>query len=102
MGTLSLLAVIAHARRFHVERLRTEYAVNPIGIDEPAPRLSWMLHSDRRGTLQSAYEIRVARDAGALTRSPPWTSGRATPERPGTPADHRPALRPGRADQSHG
>ena len=50
---------LAGAQGFHVERLRTEYATNPIGIDETAPRMSWMLHADRRGS-QSAYELRVA------------------------------------------
>jgi len=40
----------AGAQEFHVERLRTEYATNPIGIDESAPRMSWMLHATRRGT----------------------------------------------------
>ncbi|HEU4721355.1 MAG TPA: hypothetical protein VFS59_08330, partial [Gemmatimonadaceae bacterium] len=60
-GLLSLAAVVsmagsprsAAAQTFHLERLRTEHATNPIGIDEPAPRLSWTLHADRRGTRQS-------------------------------------------------
>src|SRR5690349_21254379 len=42
------------AQEFHIERLRTEYATNPIGIDESAPRMSWMLQATRRGTRQSA------------------------------------------------
>src|SRR5438552_3636148 len=49
---LILAAAPLAAQGFHVERLRTEYAVNPIGIDETAPRMSWMLHADRRGTRQ--------------------------------------------------
>ena len=43
-----------------VDSLRTEYSVNPIGIDTRAPRLSWQLKSTRRGVKQSAYQIRVA------------------------------------------
>ena len=56
----------AVAQDLHVEGLRTEYLQNPIGIDVRTPRLSWRIHSDRRRTMQSAYEIRV----GA------WSSGR--------------------------
>jgi alpha-L-rhamnosidase len=74
----ALLPAHARAQTFHVERLRTEYAANPIGIDEPSPRLSWMLHSDRRGTTQSAYEVRVARTVGDLASRPLWSSGRVT------------------------
>ena len=40
--------------------LRCEYATNPLGVDEPNPRLSWRLESDHRGTLQTAYHIQVA------------------------------------------
>ena len=61
---------------FHLEHLRTEYTKDPIGLDVATPRLSWYLHSDRRGTLQSAYEIRVATDPMGLIRKPLWTSGK--------------------------
>jgi alpha-L-rhamnosidase len=58
--------------------LRTEYRENPLGIDIAKPRLSWRLESDARGMVQSAYEIRVTRDAVAAGRKgePVWTSGR--------------------------
>src|SRR5215468_1478300 len=46
---------------FKVGSLRTEYGRNPIGIDSPRPRLSWQISSDRRGVVQSAYQVRVAR-----------------------------------------
>jgi alpha-L-rhamnosidase len=41
--------------------LRTEYKSNPLGIGVRVPRLSWRLDSSRRGVLQSAYQVRVAR-----------------------------------------
>jgi len=66
---------VASAQAFHVEGLRTEYAVNPVGIDARTPRLSWRLHATRRGTTQGSYEIQVALDSGAMNR-PFWTSGR--------------------------
>jgi alpha-L-rhamnosidase len=91
-----LPAAALHAQSFHVERLRTEYAVNPIGLDEPSPRLSWMLHADRRGTMQGAYEIRVARSAAALATSPTWSSGKVTSGESVNRAYAGPALEPGR------
>jgi alpha-L-rhamnosidase len=91
---IALVAGRARAQELRVERLRTEYATNPIGIDEPAPRLSWMLSAQRRGTLQSAYEIRVATNAGDLARSPMWTSGKVTSEESVNRAYTGPALEP--------
>ena len=72
------LGAPVHAQDFHVEALKTEYLENPIGIDARTPRLSWRLHAARRGTMQSAYEIRVAPDSAALQRSPLWASGKVT------------------------
>lgn len=66
------------AQDFHLERLRTEYRENPIGIDVRVPRFSWQLHATRRNTTQSAYEIRVAADSSSLGRAPTWSSGRVT------------------------
>lgn len=60
-----------------VERTYCEYLPNPVGIDTPKPRLSWVLESDRRGVLQQAYQIlvasspeKLAADSGDL-----WNSG---------------------------
>ncbi len=52
--------------------LRCEYLTDPLGIDEPQPRLSWTLESVRRNVRQSAYQIRVSSDHSALC----WDSGR--------------------------
>ena len=43
-----------------VEQLRCEYLDNPLGIDTPQPRLSWVLESKQRGQKQTAYQILVA------------------------------------------
>ena len=40
--------------------LRTEHAVNPLGIDVEKPRLSWRMEADRPGAMQTAYQIEVA------------------------------------------
>ena len=39
--------------------LRCEYQVNPLGIDEPRPRLSWILESPQRRQVQTAYQVLV-------------------------------------------
>ena len=44
--------------------LRCEYLVNPVGIDEPAPRLFWRLAGSARGQRQAAYQVLVASTAG--------------------------------------
>ncbi len=41
-------------------RLRCEYRVNPEGIDINLPRLSWILESNERGQMQTAYQVLVA------------------------------------------
>ena len=58
------VAAPVNAQILRVEGLKTEYRQNPIGIDVRSPRLSWRIVADRRGTMQSAYQIRVATDFG--------------------------------------
>ena len=91
---LPSLSTASRAQAFHVENLRTEYAKNPIGLDEPAPRLSWILHSERRGTMQTAYEIRVAPTEAALAK-PTWTSGKVATQESVNRPYAGPALEPG-------
>jgi alpha-L-rhamnosidase len=43
-----------------VKDLRTEYCMNPLGIDGLKPRLSWILESSERGQIQTAYQILVS------------------------------------------
>lgn len=59
-------------------RLRCEYRVDPLGIDERAPRLSWALESERRNQMQSAYQILVAANEEDLEAEENllWDSGR--------------------------
>ena len=58
--------------------LRTEYLVNPEGIDETKPRLSWQLQSGERGQKQTAYRVLVASGTAALAanRGDLWDSGK--------------------------
>jgi alpha-L-rhamnosidase len=61
-----------------VTDLRTEYRRNPLGIDIAHPRLSWKIKSNRRGTLQSAYQVRVTLSSSPVNSKPElvWDSGR--------------------------
>jgi alpha-L-rhamnosidase len=51
-----------------IAHLRTELRDHPLGIDASAPRLSWQVQSSKRGTMQSAYQIRVALNQNDLRR----------------------------------
>ncbi len=52
-------------------RLRVEYLEDPLAVDAPRPRLSWIVSSDRRGARQAAYRIRVASGVLALASDRP-------------------------------
>ena len=57
--------------------LRCEYKSNPIGMDVAQPRLSWELVSAERGTVQAAYQIRVAVSTANLAKNKlTWDSGK--------------------------
>jgi alpha-L-rhamnosidase len=58
-----------------VTTLRVEYKENPIGIDVRQPRLSWQIQSERRGTLQSAYQVQVGTNS-QMNRNLVWDSGK--------------------------
>ncbi|GGH04251.1 alpha-L-rhamnosidase [Mucilaginibacter phyllosphaerae] len=48
--------------------LRTEYLINPIGLDAMHPRLTWMLADERQGAKQTAYQIFVGTDSAAVSK----------------------------------
>src|ERR687897_3899593 len=58
--------------------LRCEYRVDPLGIGEREPRLSWTLESEERGQVQSAFRVLVARSEKDLEAEENllWDSGR--------------------------
>lgn len=57
--------------------LKCEYQINPLGLGETHPRLSWKLQSSRRGARQSAYQIRCASNPALLASNANllWDSG---------------------------
>jgi len=60
------------------EHLRTEYLVDPLGLDETLPRFSWWVGDDRPGAVQTASRIRCASDPDRLARGAAdlWDSGK--------------------------
>ncbi|MCB0556523.1 MAG: alpha-L-rhamnosidase, partial [Phaeodactylibacter sp.] len=57
-----------------------EYFQNPVGIDAPNPKLSWIIHSDKNNVLQTAYQVQVADSPKALERGKRliWDSGKVS------------------------
>lgn len=65
------------------ERLRCEYLCDPACIDIRRPRLSWLVRDPRRGAVQRAYQIRVARAPGHLADglADMWDTGKVVSDR---------------------
>ncbi|MCL2646966.1 MAG: glycoside hydrolase family 78 protein [Phycisphaerales bacterium] len=68
------------ATKLGIVDLRCEYLINPLGLGEPRPRLSWKLQvpADARGIAQSAYRIEAATSLEKLqsNASDLWDSGK--------------------------
>jgi alpha-L-rhamnosidase len=64
--------------RVRVGGLRCEHRTDPLGVDAPRPRLSWVLESSERGQRQTAYQVLAAKDARDLEadRGGLWDSGK--------------------------
>ncbi|SFL33947.1 alpha-L-rhamnosidase [Halogranum rubrum] len=66
--------------------LRTEYASNPLGVDETNPCLRWRVDTDRRGARQTAFRVLVASTRAKLDADDGdlWDSGTRVSDRPAT------------------
>jgi alpha-L-rhamnosidase len=62
--------------------LQCENLSNPLGIDKTAPRFSWKIKSNRKGTEQKAFQLLVARDISRLNEKEAdlWDSGKIETE----------------------
>jgi alpha-L-rhamnosidase len=60
--------------------LKTEHLTEPLGIDTPRPRFSWLLDSDERGQLQTGYQVLVASSLEKLQadEGDKWDSGKVS------------------------
>ena len=66
--TLNLLIFCVFSFAQHPAKLRCEHLTNPLGIDTPIPRLTWLLDDARHGAVQNAYRIIVGTDSTAVGR----------------------------------
>jgi len=74
--------------------LRCEYLVNPLGLDQPFPHLSWQSDSSERNWKQCAYQILVASKSQLLSSGTAdvWDSGRRDSDESGDIAYAGPEL----------
>ena len=75
---MALIAIQTASAALRIEQLRCEYLDNPLGIDTPQPRLSWIITSTERGVKQTAYQILVAGSETGLEtyQGELWDSGK--------------------------
>lgn len=72
----ALLTCFTAWAQLNVLNLKTENLINPIGMEVTKPRFSWQLASDKRSTMQTAYEVHVADNLTALAKGNVWNSGK--------------------------
>ena len=72
------VALASPAAGLNPVALRCEYAVNPLGVDVPHPRLFWKVESPERAQKQTAYQILVASSMSRLKHDDGdlWDSGK--------------------------
>ncbi len=84
-GLLASCAVAPHpANEGGVpQELRCEYVVEPLGIDTPRPRLSWIVADTDRGAVQGAFQILAASRPELLQpeAADVWNSGKVAGDR---------------------
>lgn len=67
----------AYAQPFAATALKTEYLINPIGLDNPNPRFTWQMADTRTGAKQTAFRLMLGTDSLALAQGKvnTWTTG---------------------------
>jgi len=80
INIIFLLALVSSsfAQKEELANLRCEMLQNPQGIDVLEPRLSWEIASDKRNTVQAAYQILVSSSQDKLNANngDVWNSGK--------------------------
>ena len=63
-----------------VGELRCEHLPTPSNLDVPRPALSWIIASDRRSEVQTAYQVLVASSLESLAadKGDLWNSGKVS------------------------
>ncbi|NII83571.1 MULTISPECIES: alpha-L-rhamnosidase [unclassified Pedobacter] len=71
------LAPISKTFAQSLTALKTEYLVNPIGLDNPNPRFTWQMNDASQGAKQTAYRILLDTDSASLVKANAklWNTG---------------------------
>ncbi|HTY36842.1 MAG TPA: family 78 glycoside hydrolase catalytic domain [Bacteroidota bacterium] len=85
--TLVILMILSLAysssnAQLKVTGLRCEYRTDPMSVDAAQPRLSWLIESNQRGVMQTAYELIVAstRELAEKNTGDLWQTGKVDGE----------------------
>jgi alpha-L-rhamnosidase len=65
---INLLFFCAFSFAQRPANLQCEHLINPLGVDAPSPRLTWLLDDARYGAIQNAYRSIVGTDSTAVAR----------------------------------
>lgn len=65
-----------HTHAAEIRAMRCEYQSNPVGIDNPHPRLTWNIVSKGRDEIQTAYQIVAFEQSAHAAAKQIWDSGR--------------------------
>ncbi|MDR0566754.1 MAG: glycoside hydrolase family 78 protein [Prevotellaceae bacterium] len=78
LALCAMPAFVAATPSFSLYDLRCEHEKNPVGIDTQHPCFSWKIYSEKRGFIQSAYQILASDTPEALDRNEGnvWSSGK--------------------------
>ena len=71
------IGLVTDIHALGVQNTLCEYRADPLGIDVPQPRLSWILESPARGEIQTAYQVLAASSLTVLAsdHGDLWDSG---------------------------
>ncbi len=78
-----ILSLAATGSRLRPAGLKCEWQTNPLAINSTQPRLSWLLESNERGQIQTAYQVLVASNMSLLqaNKGNLWNSGKVDSSR---------------------
>ena len=81
-GLLMIVLSPVFAQKITVSKQTTEYRINPLGLENTNPYLSWQLMSNENGVRQTAYQILVSDDSLALIsdKANVWDTKRVSSE----------------------
>lgn len=63
---LIVFSTLTYAQSVTIQNLRSDYKVEPVGLDSRSPKFSWELLSVRRNVLQVAYQVLVSDNLNSL------------------------------------